>query len=787
MNSSFGWGKKPSESVLRHSFISGHGSFMFWMRGNSCGPYLMMTPAANTKFEYFDMHADEEVQGQAKEQHQYRAYIHSAAQGVIASRKGCSWRKTHTSVTLSPKGDRGDSVSYTLHFQWASDYDDVRRILVDEGLIDVQVVPGMTVPEDLFAMFYLRTRQPVHSVVPEFQGDTELSYIGLKAADTHIYKVKFSKLGENLLTVNYGDGKSMILEFFVTEPVETMIKKRAAFIAKSQHRDPAKWYNGLFAEWNMESQVLLGPDNYDRIKGWRIYEVSCDDPGLCKPAYLAAKNAEYPDGKEVEALDYYIANFVWGGLQRTDEEEYPYGIYGIPDWKTLRGSSDDGPAGKLHIWRIYDYPHIILLYWSMYRIGRNYPDIGMLLSKEAYLERAYRTAVSMFTVPAETGDWPAYKTGLYNELIIEDIVSELHAVGWKEKALRLERHWNKKVRFFVDDSPDMFGSEYPFDSTGFESTHAFAKYALKRSVKSVSEPPERNPKPALTYSSAVKFMEAQMEANIFCRGWIEPAYYLYGSDYRATGDAAYTLSYMSQMGGWAVLDYALNYSGSPYEHLRLGYASILSSWALMNSGRPESNYGYWYPGEGNDGGAGGGFEPSPFGHTWLEQEHHRGSWYYSCEIDLGYCGALRGASTIIADDPIFGRFCYGGVFTDTGKGLEVTMKDGVRRRFHVLLSGCHLHIEIDTGHISASSPIVLKEDLSELHFVLEGCIAAEHTVVLSLSGLPAAAVYGIYADNERVALFDNGETTSIHVRVVSSEATITIKREQSLVAAADIR
>jgi hypothetical protein len=105
----------------------------------------------------------------------------------------------------------------------------------------------------------------------------------------------------------------------------------------------------------------------------------------------------------------------------------------------------------------------------------------------------------------------------------------------------------------------------------------------------------------------------------------------------------------------------------------------------------------------------------------------------------------------------------------------------------VLLSGCHLHIEIDTGHISASSPIVLKEDLSELHFVLEGCIAAEHTVVLSLSGLPAAAVYGIYADNERVALFDNGETTSIHVRVVSSEATITIKREQSLVAAADIR
>ncbi len=37
---------------------------------------------------------------------------------------------------------------------------------------------------------------------------------------------------------------------------------------------------------------------------------------------------------------------------------------------------------------------------------------------------------------------------------------------------------------------------------------------------------------------------------------------------------------------------------------------------------------------------GGGFEPAPYGRTWLEQPHHRGSWYYASEIDLGYCGAL---------------------------------------------------------------------------------------------------------------------------------------------------
>ncbi len=134
----------------------------------------------------------------------------------------------------------------------------------------------------------------------------------------------------------------MPLEFFCTEPLETLINKRAAFIAAHQWRDPSLWYDGLLAEWAMDTHVMLGPDNYDRIEGWRIYAVTCDDPGLGKPAFLAAKNAEYPVQAEVEALDYYIENFVWGGLQRTTEETFAYGIYSIPDWKTNRENDDPG-------------------------------------------------------------------------------------------------------------------------------------------------------------------------------------------------------------------------------------------------------------------------------------------------------------------------------------------------------------------------------------------------------------------------------------------------------------
>jgi len=769
MNSAYEWGTKPHESVLRHGFVSGHNSYMFWMRCNSVGPYLTMTTAEDAKLEYFDLYKDEVG---AKGNRQFKAYIHSAAQGEIAKEEGTKWRQPNTSVILAA----GEAVSYPFTFHWAADYDDVRNTIVDEGLIDVQVIPGMTVPNDLHAMFYLRTKQPIESVTPEFPDATELTYVGKQGEDLHVYKVRFDKLGENIITVRYGGGKQTYLEFFSTEPVETLINKRAAFIAKSQHRDPSKWYNGLISEWNMGTEVLLGPDNYDRIKGWRIYEVTCDDPGLCKPAYLAAKNAEFPVEREIEALEYYIENFVWGGLQRTQQEEYAYGIYGIPDWNVLRSSEDEGPKGKTHIWRIYDYPHIALMYWSMYRVTKNYAHLKTKLTKETYLERAYRTAVAMFTIPLETGDWSAYKTGLYNELIIEDLINELYAAGWKEKAYRLEKHWKKKAAHFVNENADLFGSEYPFDSTGFESTHALAKYAMKHAVKSVSEKTVQHAEEVITHSNAVKFMEAQIEANLFCRGWLSPAYYLYGSDYRGESNAAYTLSYMSQMGGWALLDYALGYSENPYAYLRLGYASMLSSWALMNTGTPESNYGYWYPGIANDGSAGGGFEPSPFGQTWLDQEHHRGAWYYSCEIDLGYCGALRGAATVLADDPIFGLFCYGGDYNKAGGGYEITMKDGVRRRFGMLYGEHKVYFHIDTDHISSATPLFVQEDGSEIRFVIESAAAERHTVTLTISSLPEGE-YGVYVDTSKVSLAKGGVETVVPLIMGRKGATVRIKKE----------
>ena len=117
----------------------------------------------------------------------------------------------------------------------------------------------------------------------------------------------------------------------------------------------------------------------------------------------------------------------------------------------------------------------------------------------------------------------------------------------------------------------------------------------------------------------------------------------------------------------------------------------------------------------------------PHGQTWLNQPHHRGPWYYSSEVDLGYSGALRTAATILADDPIFGRFCFGGDWKKTNEGIEVTPKDGVRRRFHSLIGGQKVHMILEVDRFVAAQPIVLKEDLSEIRFSIESDNPKNHS------------------------------------------------------------
>lgn len=726
-----------TKKLLRHAFVGGHGSFVYWQRSNGAGPYLVMTPSGATKFEYF-----ESATGA------FTPYVHASVSHDRAIAAGGNWRLPVSRLTVPPNG----TVTYAFRFQWAKDFAAVRDVLYKEGKLDTAVVPGMVVPVDLEAMISLRTKQKITALEPEHPASTVVQPV--KSSSPGVYRVRFSRLGENMLRVKHGDDQWTSLEFFVTEPVETVIKKRSSFlVTHHQFTDPNKWYVGAYGDWDQKNEKLRGPEDRDGLSTW-LTDAN-DDAGNARPAYIASKNVFFPDQKEIESLELYISKYLWGGMQMTEKEKYPYAIYGIPNFKANRASADPGRNGQAHVWRIYDYPHIVMLYYRMFHIAKFYPHLVKHLDAPMYLERAYRTAVAYWTVPIKVEKWSANAVGTMNEAFIPELIDTLEREGKQEWADTLRGYWESKVEQFVMKTPNLYGSEFAFDSTGFESTGAFAKYALTR------DNPEFRKRVPLDASQ--KFMDFQLLLNMSDRGWLEHTYYQLGSDYR--GNLTYLLSYMSQMGGWSILDYGLHFARDPTEYLRLGYASSLSSWALVNSGTAESGYGYWFPGKNNDGAAGGGFMPEPLGRAWIGKEMARGAWYYSAEQDVGYCGALRTHATVVTRDPVFGEFAYGGALTRTANGVSVIPRDGLRVRFHVVRGEQRLHLELDRDGFAREQPVVVSDSLDRVEFHLENRTSGAHSTTLSVAGLPAGT-YTVTADGRTAGSLEGGaEKTLVDIPV----------------------
>ena len=734
-----GRGETPDDiferSFTKHASISGDASFLYFTRFNGQAPYFMLIPEKGTSLEYF-----------ANTNGKYRVFVHSGKSGARETRG--TWRQPHTIGHIAPKGQEGDRLEVAFDYVTADSYAAMREQLVQHQGIDTKVVPGLTVPRGQKALFALRTRCSVDDVKAEFPEETKIEFVE-KKGDSYIYSAEFKRLGENELTVTFDKSRKTYLEFFCSlSPKELTLKRSAFLVNHQQFRDTGKWYDGLYGVYDMVSGQLRGPDNPDYFDERTTYFLASDDPILGKAPFVASKNAVWPDEKEIESLEYHIRHFVWGGLQRTESEHpYEYGVYGTPNWyinrhQDLRNTLSDNPSSVMHTWRTYDYPHVMMLWWEMYKIAKNYPSMIHDASAEEYLERAFQTARVYFKYPAELQGfyYETYKWGAYNELIIPDLIDELEDRGRKADADSLRCEWEKKVKYFVYDDKYPYRSEYDADRTAFESTYALALYGMRNKM----QPDENlwydeNKKVWYSHKSVRRedftdFLERQALANLACRGTLENQWYLLGSDYFYSSDWS-AMSYMARMGGWGLLDYGLRFAADPYDLIRLGYASHLGEFGVVNAGDEESNYGYWQPGKEKDGAMGQAFTPLKFGSAWIGTQEPRGPWRYCGEGDLGMCAITRTAATVLARDPLFGWILYGGNLSQDGKAFSFVPNDGTNRNFYLITDKKRVGVAIDGGHWSESVPMKVDKNLRHITLIIDPQKESVSPIHLTINGI----------------------------------------------------
>jgi hypothetical protein len=265
------------------------------------------------------------------------------------------------------------------------------------------------------------------------------------------------------------------------------------------------------------------------------------------------------------------------------------------------------------------------------------------------------------------------------------VIDALRDEGMTREADRLDRFWSDKADAF-DKRDYPFASEMFYDSTAFEAVFGIAaRYGKKDMIESVTA------------------------ANIANRGR-QPVWYHYGSDNRFISDSHYQLSYMTQLGGWALLEYAVYHAKDPAELLRLAYGSYLASWASVKHSSDA--------------------QPGAAGWVFHNERGPDGMDVLDGEIGLGLYGALRAAASVVIDDPLFGLTGYGcEVKRDKNRILHITPKDGLQRRIHIIPG---FHMELDRDCIKQCA---VNRTFTACQFSLENITKTAHETTMKITGL----------------------------------------------------
>ena len=735
----------------RQECVNGGAGWILWTPFDGDGTCIALVPSKATRLEY--MTSDNWF------------YFHSRS---LLGNPKYTWRVPRTELALKA----GETRIYEFELFALNGQADFPAELVRRGGVDVQVVPGMTVPCGEMVRVAFKTQDAVNSVVAEHPHSTKVLLNPHEGGGS----VVFARLGENRLDVTCASGRTFSLDFFVTEDLETVVKKRAAFIVKNQQtKDKSKWYDGLYSLYDLKLGRALSPDFTGGCPQYMLG--GSDDPSNSKPVFISEKNVVYPDAAEIASLEYYEQNFVWGKLQRTDEEyPYPCGIYGSDNWHVNRsgrcGDYNSGGNGRERVWRTFDYVTHIAIYYNLYRIAKENPGLVHYLDVKGYLRRAWLTAMAYFEVPYNVKmgqqwnfrgwcEW-AYTQGNFHERYILDLLDALEVEGWKAEAAKLRREWEKKVTYMVYEDPWPFGSEMFVDRTAFESSYYVGEYALKRTMV----PQEmfwydKNRSKWYTYKSYPQapkeaFMRNQLLGNLALRGiFTTSGYNRCGTAW--TGPVDWSLEYMTQMAGTALLDHATRFAEGTAQvnELRWGYNSLLASWALVNCGDAASGNGYWRKGAAYDGAAGWNFMGFVrAGSFFPERLFDRGIWPLDGEIDHGFTGGVHGSACYLVVDPQFGELAYGGRLASDMQSWRVTPWDLARRVLVVPQAG-RFELRLRQNGFAKGAEQVFARDLSSFMLTLEKRVQIPEQSI-DFANLPHG-MWHVEAEGRRLATFRSAD------------------------------
>ncbi|KAH6885175.1 hypothetical protein B0T10DRAFT_530847 [Thelonectria olida] len=618
------------------------------------GPALVVTPLGDTPLEAYRNLAEKQYEdtwygSQTFEGfYEWTVLTKAWAEQEWASNGATPWNPP-SSRMLQPDERIQFGVRFSVSWDGVRGFDDTVR---STGTPVAVGAPGFIIPRDEPARLWLRADSAISHISAEPVSSLSVKHVG---EGEYAVTPSSGAWGRARLTVEYKDGKTQTIHYYVTKSSTQAVADLGHFLTTEQ------WFNDTTDPFGRAPSVLT----YDHeVKSVVTQDSRAWVAGLSDEAgagsYLSAfvKQGIQPNADEISRLEEFVDRVLWKTIQTSDygvrksiffyePTEVPgYEYHSDVDWSSWTSWSKNASYA---VDRAYNYVHVAAAYWSFYRAGRAYSDLLERHTWDWYLNQAYRTV--MRGMKSDVG---YNRVGLMGETVFGQILADLKREEQTTKATSLASHMKSRASQW-DSEEVPFGSEMAWDSTGQEGVYFWAKYfgfgkTASKSLNSV-----------LGYMPAVPHW-----------GW--------NGNARRYWDNIYS-------GKLGRIERQIHHYGSALNALVLlsGFQSNTSDTYLLRTGYG----GTWGPLSSihEDGFAAASF------HSWPDTLRWDG---YSGDYGPGFLGLALGSGTYVARDPRLGVVAYGGVLEE-GDGVRVRTTDAVRRR--VFLGELYVLLSVDAGVI----------------------------------------------------------------------------------------
>lgn len=383
------------------------------------------------------------------------------------------WNEAST-IKLAPGATRSVGVRFVL----SPAIRDIEKTLIAHNRPVAVGIPGYVLPTDVAGSLFLRASRTVKRIDIAPAGALNVSRASPVRGWAR-YDVRGVNWGRARLSITYTDNTVQTVSYFVTQPAQQVVTDLGHFTTTRQ------WYDDAADPFHRAPAILT----FDRATNQIVTQESrawiagmSDEGGAGSWVAAMMKQLDNPVASEVKKLERLVNETVVGKLQVADGEhaggvkkslfyyepqQYP-GYYDPSlNWKTWtswpRKEADD-------LGRSYNYPHVAIGHWVLYRLARHYTGLVNAHEWAWYLDHAYLTGTAMMR------DAPYYaQFGQMEGEVFLEILKDLEREGWTEKAHVLRNLMQQRTDHWKSLSYP-FGSEMPWDSTGQPEVYAWLRY-----------------------------------------------------------------------------------------------------------------------------------------------------------------------------------------------------------------------------------------------------------------------------------------------------------------------